>query len=559
MTTEDLPIPMSYWLASGGLVLLGLSALLYRLRRKPGEPDTEASKSDRLKPQTAEAAAPAAGPKPAESPTSGTAEVTEIHPDQLDPAWEADVYLRYGRYPQAEALIRASLKKEPDREDLKLKLCEILNLSHQNEAFSAYVRELQGMGPRLSDGFWSSVQAMRPELIDDAMPQPAHAVEPDRSPSEPSAVEMVGTLALPPTADLETLDLEDTDFSAELLALEAQLGGLNEPGAAHPMDAMRPEAVSLSTLDDDQSLEQALEALTDLRATPAADVDAEASTLDLAEPSLVTDALSPQAPEITLEGVDLHQGDELADLERLLDPTAPLVNPAQEPTPIANHADATDSPPLAEAADSSTAPPLPEEDNLLEFVPPIMAELLPAPPGYAPEPRPLVLENLISFDTAGVSTAPALPTRTVATPVPASSFEPVASVRNDELDFENLPAFSETSDAPENAGFGVLDFELDLLDPLTQAASDPEPTAENDLKESSPLDMARRLAEDGDKIAARKMLKELIQAGDASAQIEARLLLEEISKVRLSLVSGPASEAPPETPFVPPAKATPGA
>ena len=558
MTTEDLPIPMNYWLASGGLVLLGLSALLYRLRRKPGEPDTEASQPDRLKPQTAEASAPAATPKPTEMPASGTAEVTEIHPDQLDPAWEADVYLRYGRYPQAETLIRGSLRKEPDREDLKLKLCEILNLSHQSEAFSAYVRELQAMGQPLSDGFWSSVQAMRPELIDDTMPQSAPAAEPGRASSEPPTVEMAAAPAASAavTPETETLDLEDTDFSAELLALEAQLGGLSEPGAAPAMDAMRPEAVSLSTLDDDQSLEQALEALTDLRAIPAADVDAEASTLDLAEPSMMSDAVNLQTPDIAVENVDLYQSDELADLERLLEPTAPLVNHEQEPTLLANHVDAIDAPPPAEAADSGAAPPLPKHDNLLEFVPPVMAELLPTPPGDASEPGPLVLENLIPFDTSGLSTASALRAKP-AVPVPASSFAPVTPARNDELDFENLPAFKEDSNTPVNADFGVLDFELDLLDPMTPAGSDLEPTAASGQPESSPIDIARRLAEGGDKIAARKMLKELIEAGDASLQDEARLLLEEISKVRLSLVSGPASEAPPETAYVPPAKATP--
>ena len=561
MTMDDLPIPMNYWLASGGLVLLGLSALLYRLRRKPGEPDTEASKSDRLKSQTAEAAAPAAGPKPGESPATGTAEVTEIHPDQLDPAWEADVYLRYGRYPQAEALIRASLKKEPDREDLKLKLCEILNLSHQNEAFSAYIGELQAMGPRLSDGFWSSVQTMRPELIVDTMPQPAPAVEPDRTPSEPPAVDLVVTPTPPPTARLETetLDLDDTDFSAELLALEAQLGSLNEPVAVHPMDAIQPEAVSLSALDDDQSLEQALEALTDLKATPSsADANAEVSTLDLAEPSLATDVLSPQAPATDPEALNLDQVDELAELERLLEPTTPLANPEHEAAAVPHHDDATFAEIPAATNETSAAPPKPEHDNLLEFVPPVMAELLPAPPSEAPEPGSLVLENLIPFDTAGLSTASALPARPTA-PVSESPVEPVAPVRNDELDFENLPAFDETSDAPGNAGFGVLDFELELLDPLTQAGSDPELAADSGQPKSSPLDIARRLAEDGDKIAARTMLKELIQAGDASVQNEARLLLEEISKVRLSLVSGPASETPPEVPYVPPAKATPGA
>jgi FimV-like protein len=84
-------------------------------------------------------------------------------------------------------------------------------------------------------------------------------------------------------------------------------------------------------------------------------------------------------------------------------------------------------------------------------------------------------------------------------------------------------------------------------------------TADSTSPEASPLDIARQLARDGDKIAARQMLKELIQSGEGSMQDEARLLLEEISKVRLSLVTGPVSETPPEAPFVPAAKATPGA
>ena len=555
-TLEDSPIPMHYWLASGGLVLLGLSALLYRLRRKAGEPVTESSKAGRVTAAAAEPA-PATGNTPA-SPASGTAEVTEIHPDQLDPAWEADVYLRYGRYLQAETLIRASLKREPDREDLKLKLCEILNLSRQSEAFAAYFRELQATGEALSGGFWSAVQAMRPELLGDIMPLPTHTEEPETTSSEPPAEERAVTPVIPPTTSLETetLDLEDTDFSAELLALEAQLGSLAEPGPAHPLDAMGPEIVSLSTLDDDQSLEQALEALTDLKATPATRVDAGATSLELDEVSEAIDAQDGPALDTAPGVFDFHQGEELAQLERLLEPAAPLANLENEPEPVPEHDAAALAETPAEATDEKAAPALPEHDNLLEFVPPVMEELLPDNPSKGDKAEALILENLIPFDTSGLSTPSALPARPAA---PATATVPTAQALTDELDFERLPAFSEDGGSARNADFGVLDFELDLIDPQAQEDIQPVTTADSTSPEASPLDIARRLARDGDKIAARQMLKELIQSGEGSMQEEARLLLEEISKVRLSLVSGPASETPPEAPFVPAAKATPGA
>ncbi|RQW84117.1 MAG: hypothetical protein EHM62_01115 [Methylococcus sp.] len=510
-------------------------------------------------PDAAEAAAPATGNTPG-SPASGTAEVTEIQPDQLDPAWEADVYLRYGRYPQAESLIRASLKREPDREDLKLKLCEILNLSRQSEAFAGYIRELKATGEPLSNGFWSAVQAWQPELFGDITPQPTHAEETDTASSEPTAEERAVTPVTPPNAGLETetLDLEDTDFSAELLALEAQLGGLDKSDPALSLDAMGTEVVSLSTLDDDQSLEQALEALTDLKANPATNVDPEATSLELDEGSDAIGAVDGLAADTVPGAIDFHHGEELAELERLLEPTAPLANPKNESGTKATPYDAPLAEIPAEATDAKAAPAFTEHDNLLEFVPPVMEELLPGLTSEGVEAQTMILENLIPFDTSGLTTPSALPTRPAAS-APATATVPNAQPLTDELDFENLPAFSEDGGAPRKADFGLLDFELDLIDPRAQEDAQPEGTADSTSPEASPLDIARRLAMDGDKIAARQMLKELIQSGEDSMQDEARLLLEEISKVRLSLVTGPAGETPPEAPFVPAAKATPGA
>ena len=45
---------------------------------------------------------------------------------EVDPISEADVYMAYNRYQQAEELLRQGIKKEPDRADLRFKLLEVL-------------------------------------------------------------------------------------------------------------------------------------------------------------------------------------------------------------------------------------------------------------------------------------------------------------------------------------------------------------------------------------------------------------------------------------------------
>jgi pilus assembly protein FimV len=54
---------------------------------------------------------------------------------EVDPISEADVYLAYGRYKQAEDLINEAIEKESDRVDLKLKLLEIHYAAKDKEAF----------------------------------------------------------------------------------------------------------------------------------------------------------------------------------------------------------------------------------------------------------------------------------------------------------------------------------------------------------------------------------------------------------------------------------------
>src|SRR5690606_27999081 len=62
--------------------------------------------------------------------------------DEADPVAEADVYLAYGRYQQAEELVRNAVARAPERSDLRLKLFEVLSAAQNSGAFDAEAEAL---------------------------------------------------------------------------------------------------------------------------------------------------------------------------------------------------------------------------------------------------------------------------------------------------------------------------------------------------------------------------------------------------------------------------------
>lgn len=82
---------------------------------------------------------------------------------EVDPLTEADVYMAYGRYQQAEDLLNEALKHHPDRQDLKVKLLEVYYATKNSAAFESLAGEvfnaLEGGGP-----LWGKVLVMGHEL-----------------------------------------------------------------------------------------------------------------------------------------------------------------------------------------------------------------------------------------------------------------------------------------------------------------------------------------------------------------------------------------------------------
>lgn len=87
----------------------------------------------------------------------------ESEHDEVDPISEADVYLAYGRYQQAEDLIRQAIADNPERDECKLKLLEIFYAKENKSGFESYASELS-KDKKDNPEFWGKVVEMGLEL-----------------------------------------------------------------------------------------------------------------------------------------------------------------------------------------------------------------------------------------------------------------------------------------------------------------------------------------------------------------------------------------------------------
>jgi pilus assembly protein FimV len=85
---------------------------------------------------------------------------------EVDPLSEADVYVAYGRYQQAEELITQAIEKDDDRVELKFKLLEIYYSIQNKSAFIELAQSLADSGAEeQSPQAWAQVVSMGQELV----------------------------------------------------------------------------------------------------------------------------------------------------------------------------------------------------------------------------------------------------------------------------------------------------------------------------------------------------------------------------------------------------------
>jgi pilus assembly protein FimV len=537
---ESLMAPV-FWQASGALTALGLAAWLYRRRRNSTEPsDNPADSVAASKPDetTLTSAVPSLSSATANREISSTPPESPITTDVLDPLWETDVYLRYGRFTQAEALMRETIKNEPGRDDLKQKLFEVLHLANKSEALTEYFQELKSDKPDFDDAFWLPMQAMRPELFPITAPSMSDSLEHVMlSEIQPAADAIIaGEIELHPVSSklepsLQALDLDNTDFTAELRALEEASTRLSpQTDIGGPIALESDLGADLENADGIDDVDEIPD--TGLSTTSSEIDDLVSELIASAKPD---SAVPEQHETALLDPDDSGFEEELQTLETHYRDVEPEAKSTAKLT-------LTQTINGADEADQAAATQ--DLDNLLTFD----TSELNLESNQINEPASsseLELENLIPFDTSDLDATLAAvsfkPSRNESAPF--SLTPPSDNIEMDEL----LTGTQQPLRAAGKESFGSLDFELELIDPVASTTGEtggPKVSGSLDSQVGTETDdfekrlvEARQLAERNEKSAARSILQEIQQRGSADQKAAADELLNEITKVRLSLVT----------------------
>ncbi|NLR73973.1 FimV/HubP family polar landmark protein [Leeia aquatica] len=277
----------------------------------------------------------------------------QIDTDEVDPIAEAEVYLAYGRDPQAEEILRDALHKDGTRHEVRVKLMEIYANRKDVTAFNAQAAELhkhtQGMGPQWSKAaeMGRQVDPQNPlyggsqqEAMSKTASMPAvEAAAPvaAAAAAAPAATDLDFDLGLPgdepaaasaPAMDqTQKLDLDfDLGTPAEAavtaepeaaadetpVLLDFDLGDMNLSAPDAPAASAAEEAPSL---DLDMSLDMPELEMDAPAAAPAAEAAAdEAAMLDFNFDLDAPKAAAPSAAPAADDGLDMDLGDISLDL-----------------------------------------------------------------------------------------------------------------------------------------------------------------------------------------------------------------------------------------------------
>jgi pilus assembly protein FimV len=268
-----------------------------------------------------------------------------------DPIAESDIYMAYGRYPQAVELLERALKQEPDRVDLHQKLAEVYRAAGDDAAAAEQEDKLARMGGAVAGagaaaGVAASMADDLDDIVEDFDAEPAPDVMEEFRQTLPEEDRQL--LDEEGDDDIQSIlaggddDFEEADFDAEeLLASEADLGDLeavetlldNEQG-----DSFNDGAFDLDLDLDTPSGEDALSELLgdaeipDLDEPLLEEAGDLGGDLDFAEIEAESDALL-EAADLELDGLEAADDSALelgelsdgsSDTEETLDVSAQL-------------------------------------------------------------------------------------------------------------------------------------------------------------------------------------------------------------------------------------------
>ena len=144
--------------AGGGVIAVvgGLAFLLARRRRSR----SDSGDGPPVAPRLSKAAAAAAGAAALSADSVAASQpVASAAGDEVDPLAEAEVYIAYGRDGQAEEILKEALSRNPQREDVQLKLLEVYAARKDKSAFGKIAGEFNKLTGGAGDK-WIKAAAM---------------------------------------------------------------------------------------------------------------------------------------------------------------------------------------------------------------------------------------------------------------------------------------------------------------------------------------------------------------------------------------------------------------
>lgn len=553
LLTQLMSNPLYLGIGGGAIVLLLLAGLLAAKRKKETESGELAEDEQFQLPETRNDLQDDMAidlPEAEEALHQDEAPAEPTVPQTADVLGEADIYIAYGRYPQAIEMLQKAAEKEPDRADIRMKLCEVSAEARQPETFMTHYRALQVLG---ATALLAKADQLRAKIAPDAAGTvdadiaEADAIDTDTDIETDAEVDFERAFASEATSvpgeDNESFDFDiSEDVDATLLApaaadeqvpvleqeadsgLDFDLADLEDTGVNFTSgedDNTKAEVASTDegldfdlSFDSDEPLVKPAEPV---RHDNSLDFDLDlAGPLDTAEEPVARqdDSHAPLEfdAEFSLDDVDAGSAAKPAetqfDADLTLDfdqmETAPAA-PVAEDTSLDFDLDFDIEAPAAEAApavasdDETGHFEIETDDQTIAFTPPA------AQPAAAEE-APLLdseaaalLADELDFDVT--SEAPALPVSEPPADEDATVLAaPVAST----------PPVASTQPAANDFSVNVDD-ELDFLSDADESATK--------------LDLARAYIDMGDRDGARDILDEVMIEGSDSQKQEAKDLL----------------------------------
>ncbi len=185
--------------------------------------------------------------------TSARDSGVDVHSTEVDPIAEAEVYIAYGREAQAEEILKEALKRQPERQAIRLKLLEIHAARKDPIAFGALAQEMYDQAGGLNEE-WPKVVTLG-LAIDPA--NPLYTGE-GAAPAQPAAE----SHEVPAIADDEPPAIADLGQEADAAAAMFGEPGFDPEASARrafgesfaetmPMDADAAPASAAATTEDE--------------------------------------------------------------------------------------------------------------------------------------------------------------------------------------------------------------------------------------------------------------------------------------------------------------------